>query len=120
MCIEHCAVNRDCSGFEPKPNLKLIDLPRFPETKDMTREEKFTSVTIYLSKVVDYVQRKDDEYTYPIFRPNLYRARSSSLPQNIKIEDLLPDIQKENSSSEVGEERSDSGVRPSELASNSD
>ena len=68
ICIEACAVKRDCSAFEEKPNLKLVDMPRFPKTEGMTREEKFTSVTIYLSKVVDHLQGIEDEphhFTFP-------------------------------------------------------
>jgi hypothetical protein len=61
ICIEDCAIKRDCSAFEPKPNLKLADMPSFPKTNGMTREEKFTSVTIYLAKVVDHLQGKEDE-----------------------------------------------------------
>src|SRR5260221_14265877 len=61
ICVEDCAIKRDCSAFEEKPNLKLEDLPRFPETKGMTKEEKFTSVTIYLSKVVDHLQGVENE-----------------------------------------------------------
>ena len=114
-------MNRDCSYFEEKPNLKLIDLPRFPQTKDMTKEEKFTSVTIYLSKVVDHLQgNESNEYTYPVRRPVLHRSGGSSLPQNVKIEDLLHGIQAKNSPSEDGEEHSNSGVRSSEVDSNSD
>jgi hypothetical protein len=56
ICIESCALKRDCSAFEEKPNLSLRDMPRFPETGYMTKEEKFTSVTIYLSKVIDHLQ----------------------------------------------------------------
>jgi hypothetical protein len=58
-CVEECSVNRDCSYFEEKPGMKLGDMPRFPETNGMTKEEKFTSVTIYLSKVVDHLQGRE-------------------------------------------------------------
>lgn len=66
VCIEQCAVQRDCSGFEQKPNLKLIDMPRFPNTDDMSREEKFTSVAFYLSKVVEHLQ---GENVVPVCSP---------------------------------------------------
>jgi len=61
ICVEQCAIKKDCSAFEPKPNLKLIDMPSFPliESAEMTKEEKFTSVTIYLSKVVDHLQGRE-------------------------------------------------------------
>lgn len=61
ICVESCAAKKDCSAFAPKPNLKLADMPRFPETEGMTREEKFTSVTIYLAKVVDHLQGLENE-----------------------------------------------------------
>ena len=71
ICIEDCAIKRDCSAFEPKPNLNLSDMPRFPlnESVSMTKEEKFTSVTIYLAKVVDHLQGIEEEPTiYPPLR----------------------------------------------------
>jgi len=92
LCIEQCAVDRDCSGFEPKQNLKIEDMPRFPlrESASMTKEEKYTSVTIYLSKVVDHLKGVDDEPVYaPIRRQDTYRARSVSLSEDFKMEDLL-------------------------------
>jgi len=63
ICIEDCAIKRDCSAFEPKPNLKLGDMPHFPlkESVNMTKEEKFASVTIYLAKVVDHLKGVEDE-----------------------------------------------------------
>jgi hypothetical protein len=58
VCVENCAIKRDCSAFQPKPNLKLSEMPRFPleESAKMSPEERFTSVTIYLAKVVDHLQ----------------------------------------------------------------
>ena len=58
ICVEDCAIKRDCSAFEPRPNLNLSNMPPFPlkESSTMTKEEKFTSVTIYLAKVVDHLQ----------------------------------------------------------------
>ena len=117
MCCEHCAIKRDTSYFEPKPDLNLSNMPRFPETKDMTKEEKFTSVAIYLSKVVDHLQGNDNEYAHPIIRrPNLHRAGSGSLPENLKVEDLLSGFPETDSSLEIGEKREDSAVGPSEVA----
>jgi hypothetical protein len=60
ICVESCAIKRDCSAFEPKPNLNLSDMPRFPKTEGMTKEEKFTSVTVYLAKVVDHLKGIED------------------------------------------------------------
>ena len=73
VCIEHCAIERDCSAFDPKPNLKLGDLPRFPlqASANMTKEEKFTSVTVYLAKVVDHLNGINDERKDLCFSPSL-------------------------------------------------
>jgi hypothetical protein len=69
ICIEDCAIKRDCSAFELKPNLKLEDMPRFPlkESANMTKEEKFTSVTVYLAKVIDHLQRYEEPPSSIIF-----------------------------------------------------
>lgn len=58
ICVEDCAVKRDCSAFDLKANLTLVDMPRFPlvESAEMTKEEKFTCVTIYLAMIVDHLQ----------------------------------------------------------------
>ena len=74
ICIEHCAVERDCSAFEPKPNLKIADMPRFPlkESTGMTKEEKFTSVTVYLAKVIDHLQGAVEET--PVILPRASRV----------------------------------------------
>jgi hypothetical protein len=63
VCVEHCAVKRDCSAFEPKPDLNLGDMPSFPlkESAGMSKEEKFTAVTVYLAKVVDHLQGTENE-----------------------------------------------------------
>ena len=63
ICIEHCAQKRDCSAFEPKSNLNLSDMPRFPlsDSANMTKEERFASVTVYLAKVVDHLQGNEAE-----------------------------------------------------------
>jgi hypothetical protein len=81
LCVEHCSIKRDCSGFEEKPNLKLADMPHFPNTEGMSREEKFTSVTIYLAKVVDSLQGTEDEYgSVAVHRP---QRSTSSKPKAI-------------------------------------
>jgi len=61
ICVEACAIRRDCSAFDPKPDLTLVNMPRFPleESTEMTKEERFTSVTIYLAKIVDHLQGKE-------------------------------------------------------------
>lgn len=119
MCVEHCAVERDCSVFEPKPNLKLEDMPRFPlkGSENMTKEERFTSVTVYLAKVVDHLKGVDDEAIYPpiIRRKDIYRAGSVGISENIEVKDLLPGVQKGNSSSENRKKRQDSPDRSSEM-----
>ena len=63
VCVEQCAIERDCSSFDLKSNSKLEDMPRFPlkTSANMTKEEKFTAVTVYLAKVVDRLKGIDEE-----------------------------------------------------------
>ena len=120
-CVEECSVNRDCSYFEAKPNLKLEDMPRFPETKGMTKEEKFTSVTVYLAKVVDHLQGVVYEPNFiPIRRPGTDGPRSSTLPENIQIQSVLHGISEAITPLPDTEKREDQNVRPEEVVRDSD
>ena len=99
MCCEHCAIKRDTSYFEPKSDLNLSNMPRFPKTEGMTKEERFTSVTVYLAKVVDHLQGNDNEYTLPVIpRSNLNRSTSSTISAIVQVKDLLPNLQEANTS----------------------
>jgi hypothetical protein len=93
ICVEHCAIQRDCSAFEPKPNLKLSDMPRFPlnDSAEMTKEEKFTSVTVYLAKVVDHLQGNEDEA--PVIFPRASRASINT--EIAEVTSSLKDLQNE-------------------------
>jgi hypothetical protein len=111
ICIEHCAIKRDCSGFAIKPGVNLIDLPRFPieHISEMTKEEKFTSVAVYVAKTVDHLKGVEDEPTCPpLRRPNHDSSTSSSLPENFESEDLLLGIYQRNTSPENRTKRQDS------------
>jgi len=124
VCIEQCAINHDCSGFEPKKDLKLEDMPRFPldASFGMTKEERFTAVTVYLAKVVDHLQGVEDEHTIDPFirRQDLHSTGSRHLPENLQVKDLLSGVQEANSSPEDRSELADSGVGPNEVAGTSD
>lgn len=116
ICVENCAIRRDCSGFEPKSNLKLEDMPRFPKTEGMTRDEKFTSVSIYLSKVVDLLQGVQDEHgTVIIRRPHINSETSSRVSPTVQIQGVLHDLSEAVTPLQGGEERQSKNVRPLEV-----
>jgi hypothetical protein len=91
VCVEDCAVKRDCSAFEPQPDISLNDLPRFPlnETQDMSKEEKFTVVTVYLSAITDHLKGVKNE-SIRIRRPHPNSEGRVRVSENIQSEDLLP------------------------------
>lgn len=97
VCVEHCAIKRDCSAFEPKSHISLNDLPRFPlnETQDMSKDEKFTVVTVYLSAITDHLKGVQNE-RIPIRRPHPHRERRCDVPEDIESKDLLPDPKEED------------------------
>ena len=119
-CLEGCAIRRDCSEFQIRKDLKLENMPRFPDTAGMTKEERFASVTIYLAKVVDHLQGVQDEYLYPIRRQNTHRAPGSSIPAVVQVKDILPDLTQAVSAPETGKERESSGVGPEKMAEPAD
>jgi len=60
----------------------------------MTKEERFTAVTIYLSMIVDHLQGNDDEpKIYPPVRADVYDSRNSVLSNTVKIQDVLANEQ---------------------------
>jgi len=101
VCVENCAVKRDCSGFDPKPNLNLSDMPRFPKTEGMTREEKFTSVTIYLSKVVDHLQGNENEQHHLGFPQALQTASIDKMKAIAEVAAGLEGLQETTVDAEV-------------------
>jgi len=119
ICVEDCAIKRDCSAFEPNPNLKLGDMPRFPETRDMTREEKFTSVTVYLSKVVDHLQGVENE-PFPYRRPYHDRTPSSKVSANIEIKSILLGISQTDTPHPIEPKRENQTIGPDSLVESSD
>jgi len=120
VCLEHCALKRDTSAFDPK-DIPLADMPRFPKTEGMTREERFTSVTIYLSKVVDHLQGVEDEYsTFVIRRPSTDSKASSRLSPVVEIQSVLHGISKAIAPPQDREECQSQAVRSEEMAGTSD
>ena len=118
-CVEDCAVKRDCSGFELKPGISFIDMPRFPinEIGSMTKEEKYISVAVYIAKTVDHLQGVQDEPKYPsIRRSNHDSSTSCQVSTNLKVEDILPDLAAGAASLEVGEKRPGETIGPDEMA----
>ena len=87
----------------------------------MTKEEKFTSVAVYVAKTVDHLKGVQDEpTTRPLRRPNHDSSTSSEVPANLKVEDLLPDLAAGVASLAVGEKRPSETVGPDEVARKSD
>jgi len=115
-CIEVCAPSRDCSFFKLKIGLNLEDMPRFPlkETDEMTREEKFTSVAVYISKITDHLKGVDDGREPGAFT---YRKRGFKISSDVEVSGLHDDS-KEGTAVYQSEPASDSGKRerPSEMA----
>ncbi len=118
VCIESCAVRRDCSRFEVKKDLKLSDMPAFPKTDGMTREERFTAVTVYLAKVVDQLQGRDNEPV--IRRPYPDSQASLRVLASLQKQDLLHDQSETNPLHSDREERQSTSIPADEMAHGDD
>ena len=110
VCIEECAISRDTSWFELKPGLRFVDLPRYPidEVKDMTKEEKFTSVVVYISKIADHLKGVDDgEY--------IHSSRSGIIFEDVKKQIVSLGSDRKDSTCEDREKCENQGERSTKL-----
>jgi hypothetical protein len=84
-CAEDCAIKRDCSRFELKPSVTVENLPRYPlaETKTMTKEEKFTSLAVYITQLINYL--KGDEHG-----DDTYYSRGRQVFKALQKQNILP------------------------------
>jgi len=119
LCLESCAIKRDTSQFEPTKDLKLADMPNFPNPKGMTREERFTSVVIYLTKITEHLKGDDNEYI-PVRRPDTHSSSSRRLSPVVQVKDLLPNLTEAIPAFSDPEERESKRVRSEELAQPAD
>jgi hypothetical protein len=110
ICVEKCAIARNCSGFEPKEGLTLIDLPvHMPDPDTLSREEKFNVLYLYTSKLNDHIRGVEDE-PKPFRRPRPHSPASSPLPANIEGEGVLPLPEKEVTVYQAPKEHTDTPV----------
>ncbi len=97
VCIEDCAKARDCRHFEPKQNLALGDMPRFPLYDwhgEMNREERGVSVTIYIAKLDEAVRKLAGELGVEINgRQTLQSFRSRNLSSPFPLAGIRNDRQ---------------------------
>lgn len=108
ICVENCALKRDCSAFEEKPGLELPDMPRFPKQDELTTPaEKFTAVSVYLSKTIDHLQGYKHEPQPVIKRPSLNRSTGSGVLADEQVESILSLLHKETTVYQASEERKD-------------
>lgn len=84
-CVEICAPRHDSSWFSSKKEISLLSMTRFPLREwmeVMTKEERATSIVIYLAKVVDILQGDMSE------RENFYHTGSGRVSETFKIQGL--------------------------------
>jgi hypothetical protein len=86
----------------------------------MTKEEKFTAVTVYLAKVVDHLKGYENEHNYiPSRRPHTYRSPGSQVPPDQQVQGVLHGISETIADHPAGEKHPRQEVRPSEVAGTS-
>lgn len=112
ICVTQCSLKRDCSSFQLKPGKDIIELPRFPldQTVDMTSQEKFTIVAVYISKLVDYAKGVENEPEYKPLSRYSYRSSGSRVPSDIKGKSVQLDQSKTDTSHEDRPQRKDQEV----------
>jgi len=105
VCVEGCAVYRDCSWLELKPWYRLENYSRFPidECDEMSKEEKYRSVVVYLTAVIDHLTGAENE------REDLYNPRGGIIFEALKEQSLSTSSERENTIYPNRTQREDSG-----------
>jgi hypothetical protein len=65
-CIEWCAIKRDGSWCDPRPDVAIMDLPRFPLREfieEMTPKERTLAIGLYTALMVDQAQGREVDDT---------------------------------------------------------
>jgi hypothetical protein len=73
LCIEKCAPNRSTTQFILKKDVNLSALPPFPFREwqeEMNPAERKTAAGLYLLKIVDYLQGRENDVWTRSTRPN--------------------------------------------------
>ena len=84
VCVEYCAVERNCEHFKVKP-FEFDDLPPYPveEFKKMTKQEKSYSLMIYTAKLTEKLQENENGQHSKIRQGNDYTG-SCRIPKAVK------------------------------------
>jgi hypothetical protein len=59
VCIEECSPNRDCSSFELREDIGLLEMPGYPDTSRLTWKERFVIEEAYTRKLTEHLQGKE-------------------------------------------------------------
>ncbi len=93
LCIEKCAPNRSTTQFVLKKDVYLSTLPPFPFRawqEEMNPAERKTVAGLYLAKIVDHLQGRENDVWTRSTRPDPDRGRRNSrVPKTIAIQDVL-------------------------------
>ena len=107
VCVEECALKRDCSHFELREDVTLDDLPKYPlsQTNGMTRNEKFISLAVYVAKITEALKgdKNGTDHDYPPSRRILKAFQKQG---------VLPDPQERNTPYPDWSKRESVGVGP--------
>lgn len=91
QCIERCAPKRDASEFQVKDGIGLADLPRFPLRQwqqEMISGERQVIAGVYLAKVVDQLQGRQEDVWTRSARPDPDRYRGRRVHETFQAEGL--------------------------------
>jgi hypothetical protein len=105
-CIERCTPLRDCSSFEVR-DISLPDMPRYPDTSNLTWKERFVIQEAYTLKITEYLQGSKNEQSIP--RVN-YGPRNGKNTKNMQGTRIQISPGEENTIYQIREGDSDQEV----------
>ncbi|MCP4425764.1 MAG: hypothetical protein GY803_14815 [Chloroflexi bacterium] len=114
VCIEGCAPNRKTTQFELKKDVNLSMLPPFPFREwqeDMNPAERKTVAGLYLSKIVDRLQGRENNVWTRSTRPDPDRYRNDRVSKAVKVESVSRIVKEGDTLHSNGQEGADTSER---------
>jgi hypothetical protein len=118
VCVGHCAEKKDCSYFDLKKGVNLLDLPSFPLEDFLNRlspDERKTIMAVYTAKIADHLQGKETNeqpLTPPRRRSSNYSSGDGKVPEDLASSGIQTGTKEENTIYQVRENHPDQEGRP--------
>lgn len=90
-CMENCAIKRNTSAFILKDDVTLSTLPPFPQRawqNEMNPAERQMIAGVYMAKVVDHLQGRENNVWTRATRPYINNSRNGRVSKTLQKQSI--------------------------------